>query len=408
MEYTEARTMTVPCSSCGHAIPAGQFRCGNCGAARSSDESDDEGGLDVARVPPVEPARDPAPAAAVRAAASPPTGADDTGPTREILVPRGTFTSEGPEPDTTEAKKERAANPEAAPAAPAQRTSAEAKAGGDPAAKAQSSSQRMRVARCPQRPPYLASEILRDDIAPMEPGKELTSVLLSVSAAAGIAGSVLSGLEHLSAITLALVFAALFALGRLKLNYTRRAAAIAALSGVPLSIVTWSRLRHGVPATELLLIASTTCLPATLHFRAWYRASLAARALVAAALLPAVAWSVLTMHRELLSLQFVWQSWLPALIWYLFVIGCLLSLLAFMGDETTGGCNAWALVLSGWFVLYACLRYALEADAPETVRTLGLAQPTLAAPLSVALAQLLARTLGVRSRRITTPAHSVG
>jgi hypothetical protein len=266
----------------------------------------------------------------------------------------------------------------------------------------------MRVARCPQRPPFLASEILRDDIAPVEPGNELASTLLSVSAVAGVVSTLLAGLDQLSSIALLLVFVSLFALGRLRISYALRASAVAALSGVPLLILTWYRLRQGAPPNELLLVASTTLLPAALFFRAWYRGSLTARALVGLSLIPAVAWGSLTMHRDLLALDFVWESWLPALVWYLFVIGCLLSLLAFMGEETTGGCIAWALVLSGWFALYACVRYALEAGGPEPMRTLGLAEPALAAPLAVALAQLLARGLGTRSRRAGTPATSLG
>jgi hypothetical protein len=83
----------------------------------------------------------------------------------------------------------------------------------------------------------------------------------------------------------------------------------------------------------------------------------------------------------------------------MFVILCLLSLLAFMGDETTGGCTAWALGLSAWFMGYAALRFALEIDVSAAARTLGLAEPALAATLSVALAQLAARGLGRRTRR---------
>ena len=118
-----------------------------------------------------------------------------------------------------------------------------------------------------------------------------------------------------------------------------------------------------------------------------------------AALLPNFAWAFLTSHRELLSLQFIWQSWLPAVTWYVFVILCLLSLLAFMGDETTGGCTAWALGLCGWYAGYAGVRFALEVDTSAPLRTLGLAEPALAAPLAVALAQLIAHLVGRRTRR---------
>src|SRR5687768_12992409 len=33
--------MSANCTSCGHAIPSGQFRCGKCGAAQARDSAED-------------------------------------------------------------------------------------------------------------------------------------------------------------------------------------------------------------------------------------------------------------------------------------------------------------------------------------------------------------------------------
>jgi hypothetical protein len=86
-----------------------------------------------------------------------------------------------------------------------------------------------------------------------------------------------------------------------------------------------------------------------------------------------------------------------------FGILCLLSLLAFMADETTGGCGFWALGIATWFALFGCLRAALEmetfaASTRAAAAALGVAEPAFAAPLAVALAQLYARALNGRRR----------
>jgi hypothetical protein len=77
--------------------------------------------------------------------------------------------------------------------------------------------------------------------------------------------------------------------------------------------------------------------------------------------------------------------------------------LAFMGDETTGGCDAWALGLCVWFALYTFLRAAMEVEtwAPNvraTAAALGVAEAAFATPLAIALAQLWARAFVTRHR----------
>jgi len=344
---------------------------------------------------------------------------------RDFVVPRGTFASEvPPQADAEGHEPEVAASSKRQEPSPHERETPRAEAARDPrreagsstretgpsvtesgpvrASKAShSSSQRLRVARAPERPPYLASEILREDIAPREPGRNTLAAVLSVAAIAGLIGVLVAGLHTLAAIALAVLFVTLFGVGRLKLAYTTRAAAIAALSGVALAVVTWTRHAAGGTTSDLLLAIGTPLLAGSLYVRSWYRGSIAARALVGLSLVPSCLWAFVTSHRELLSLEFIWQSWLPAVTWYVFVILCLLALLAFMGDETTGGCTAWALGLCGWYAAFAGVRFALEVDTSGPLRTLGLAEPALIAPLAVAVAQLVAHVVGRRTRRHT-------
>ena len=70
--------MSVACTSCGHAVPLGQFRCGKCGAAQSRDSIED---LDAPSELALESATKEDPGEHLP---------------RESIVPRGTFASDEP------------------------------------------------------------------------------------------------------------------------------------------------------------------------------------------------------------------------------------------------------------------------------------------------------------------------
>jgi len=164
------------------------------------------------------------------------------------------------------------------------------------------------------------------------------------------------------------------------------------------------RLALGARALDALLAAGVWLLPAALLLRAWHRASRVARAGVAVGVCACLSWAFATSSPSLLALGFEWQSWLPAVCWYLFTVLCLLSLLAFMGDETTGGADAWASGVLGWFGLFAGTRFALAlwSDAPRGLdQALALVEPSFAAVCAVTCAQLAAHRLG--QRRHHTP-----
>lgn len=388
MEYTDlqAEPMSVACASCGQIIPSGQARCSHCGALR--DEAKDPRAL--------EPSSEPlASAASVEPAAAAPRlieSAPEETAAREPLVPRGTFASELPERGSEEDEARDSAPRTTEPSVKV-RTSTTA-----------SSSQRLKTVRSAPRPPYLASEILREDLTPSTPGRRLLGTMLYVAPALGIAAALFSGIQ-VSATWVALTaLSSLLLFARLELPYATRALLVVITGGGALTLVSLWRMGLGGGYESPLLAAAATLLPAALLFRAWYRASEASRVLVAVALTLALGWALATSDRQLLSLVFSWQSWLPALAWYVFGILCLLSLLAFMGDETTAGCDIWALGIAVWYGLYAIVRFALETRGlrgplSPNLHTLGLIEPALAAPTAVALAQLFARTLGSRTRR---------
>jgi hypothetical protein len=421
--------MSVECTSCGHLIPAGQFRCGRCGGLAPRESLEDFGGLTevvadgpaAAQVPPSSPPlvvpgaaqpqtvesaahapahhverAHPEPAPPEPHAAEEPAEVDPMH-AKEYAVPKGTFASEMPHPAPAPSRNADASG----------EVKAVARDFSEPVAttpnSATSSAQRLKEPRVATRPPFLASEILREDLTPLEPGKRIVSVVAHVAGGFGLIGSLLLGYGSAAGIMCAIACVGMVALGRVRLEYATRAAAMALLSGAGLVGAALVRLSLGASHDDPVLAAACALLPAALLYRHWYRASPTARALVAGSLVFAVAWAAMTSHRGLLTLGFSWQSWLPALAWYVFGILCLLSLLAFMADETTGGCGVWALGVSVWFALFVCLRAAMEVETfavrtREAATALGVAEAAFAAPLAAALAQLYSRALTPRRR----------
>jgi len=410
--------MSVACTSCGHAVPLGQFRCGKCGAAQSRDSIED---LDAPSELALESATK-----------------EDSGEhvPRESIVPRGTFASDEPAaPEEIAVGTERPSDPPAKPAPIAPTAVAEAEpaapsapggavvavpvspvvalagvVGGpvsaqisvvtNPTAMQSVGGAEPRVAQPAARPPFLASEILREDLMPAEPGRDVLTGTLRVFGALGIAIALWTyGRSPFALVSVGAL--ALLATSALRLPHLTRAMAVATIAGSGLAVACFWQLALGGGAEAVLLAVSAPLLAGTLFFRAWYRGSSAARGLVGASLLSCVAWAWLTADAKLLSLDWTVQSWLPALLWCVFVILCVLSLLAFMDDETTGACDLWATGLLVWYLVQAVAHEALSANASpaeQNLDALGLTQPIFAAPLAVAVAQLLARALGRQHR----------
>jgi hypothetical protein len=47
-----------------------------------------------------------------------------------------------------------------------------------------------------------------------------------------------------------------------------------------------------------------------------------------------------------------WEGWAPTLVYAVLVVLLFLSLLAFMEPATRGGCQLWASLLGGWYVVH--------------------------------------------------------
>lgn len=263
-------------------------------------------------------------------------------------------------------------------------------------------SHRTPSAQSAARPPVLASECLRKDLAPASPGGRPVRGLTALVGVLGLGIAVLLGRMQGLGIPLGGAFAALALLGVVPLAYAARAAAVMTVAGSGLSVVIWDRLQHGEALDPLVPLIGCSLLATALLFRSWHRASLLARALVALGIVLCAGWVWMTgALQRLLVLEGHWQSWLPALLVVPLVILLLLSLLAFMDSRSTGGCALWSALVLAWYALFAWLDVVLlawpasaaRADwqrvSPDIAITL-VSGPLLAVALVLALAQLLA------------------
>jgi hypothetical protein len=204
------------------------------------------------------------------------------------------------------------------------------------------------------RPPVLASEALRKDLAPATPAapgvRKVTATIGVVGFSIAIAICGESGLG----LPLGGAFLALAMLSIVPMSYQARAAALVTVAGSGLAIVTWSRIEAATDLERLVLLIGVLLLAAALLFRSWHRASLLARALVALGTSACAGWLAMSDSlEELLILEAGWYHWLPAVLPLPLAIVLLLALLAFMDSRSTGGCGAWASLLLGWYALYA-------------------------------------------------------
>jgi hypothetical protein len=224
-----------------------------------------------------------------------------------------------------------------------------------------------------ERPPpglVLASEALREDLAPIEPGRgsgrvvtggvALALVLLGVAMRQGV-GPVAP--ENTSS---SIAFAAAgiaVALACLPFSYTVRAVAVALLGGalMALGVVAAGPLASlrlgstlGVELTRLLALAA---LPGALLFRARYRAYPRARLVLGVALLAALPFAIGRAGVFLDSASDLVDRAGAAVD----VAVILSGLFGFMGADTTAGGAVWAALVLGVLSADIALR---ELDAP--------------------------------------------
>lgn len=263
--------------------------------------------------------------------------------------------------------------------------------------------------------PVLASEVLRDDVAPYHPGKTTERVVLAVAALAlllvGMAvraglGPIADGTKAAS-LSFAVAGAAL-ASALLPLPYAVRAC-VSALLG--LCLLTMG-LREAGPLAALgssdLTVAplsrlvAMTALPAALFFRATYRAYGRARLVLSAALALSLPFAVAQVVVLLNDVPLVLK--IGAL---LDVIAVACGLIGFMGEDTTAGgvvCGSVQIgVLSAGLALLEFVAPALPFHGPlgHGVAATGLLVASTL--VSVGLYQLLAALLATDARRASLP-----
>ncbi len=204
-------------------------------------------------------------------------------------------------------------------------------------------------------PPILASDVLREDVAPLEPGKKalrfwIVGLGLTVLAVAGgIHLGLLPGGFSSARLTYALGGALLCA-AVLPFPYSVRGVLVAL---VGLACLVLGLSGHG-PLAPLVIsqgdlpweigrAVGASSLPAALLFRSHYRAYRGARIVLAVALLLVVP----SLIKAGLTLP---SGDLPARIGAVLVLlSTLTSLLGFMGSGTTAASTAWAVVVLAAF-----------------------------------------------------------
>ena len=251
-----------------------------------------------------------------------------------------------------------------------------------------------------RRPPVLASESLRADLAPNVPGRgRIRVVALALGAAGAALVPAIAGLTP-AALALAAAMALIAGLGAARLDYRRRASGLLALALPGLIASSVLAAPVGGPPHGALLALAVSGLAGALYFRARYRASLLARGLVAAWVVVGAAW-LLSSHvfADLGAVEAAWQSWLPTVVAATLAPLLALALLSFMTHTSTGGCAAWATTLLAWLAVYEVIAYAatvFPAGAPAWtggwrlgVALGAVATPMLATVTAIAVAQLL-------------------
>ncbi len=261
------------------------------------------------------------------------------------------------------------------------------------------------------KPPVLASDILREEVAPRAPARTMIRIWLATFAAACALSAVAAkfgfGPHTRHVFEGSLATAGLAALGALVPAPYALRAILALIAGLALLVLgatdrgPLAPLGHEglLPATAGLVLI--TALPASLLFRARYRAFRAARVILSISLavaIPAATFAIFSAIDDSAPLEMRIANALLA-------AATATGFFGYMGEETTGGCGRWAAVV---LFVYAG-RVAVHALPTETVHDgygewgyLIAAAGTLAATTLAAFGffQVLATLFADRAREV--------
>jgi hypothetical protein len=264
----------------------------------------------------------------------------------------------------------------------------------------------------PRPRPVLASEALREDLAPLEPGRTASRVGGCGLAVAflGIAIALRAGLGGGTPNAASIAFAAAAATGvgsALPLSYLARAAvgatvglavALLGLRGVgPLGLLALAQV--STPVAEFSRVLAATAVPAALLFRAHYRAYRRGHVLLGLAIACSVPFAMHALHTAL------WSTELAERTGALLAIGAIVSgLFGFFGAATPRLTAWWAELLTVCVAADVGLRelYAapppLAGPLPHLLTAVGFV--AAASPLAVGLFQALAALYARDARRV--------
>ena len=259
----------------------------------------------------------------------------------------------------------------------------------------------------PAGPPILASDLLREQMRPSNPGERSLRWASLGLCAAGTVGALLAGGTHPLALVSVALMITMATLGLTPMSYRGRAIALLSMGAVATGVALWQQSVHGIAPEGIILAGATIVLGGSLLFRAYYRGAVLSRVAVAIGVAALGLWFLLSGgHESLVAVDGHWQSWAPATTHMLFGLLAMLSLMAFMDSSTRGGCHVWGAALLVLYAVYTALLIgtAVWPAAPSEPSIEGFTIAALIAGAvgtiiaGVALAQVLVATYQVTSR----------
>lgn len=249
------------------------------------------------------------------------------------------------------------------------------------------------------RPPVLASEVLREDLAPKQVGEDFVR-----TAAIAIGGVALGAMALVDRLNVVLVVAAVLLIGVIGLGvfswqYERRALFLLGTSTSGWLLAESGRFSWG----HLWIATSMFVTSAGLLLRHSHRSSRAARVIVAIGIALSSAWML--SHASEFDLDRVGTAlgwWSVGLAWTLpFLV--VLSSTAFMKENSTGGCMVWAGLLVIWLCAHRLTVIAETHDALDADNLAWTLGAAFIALMALGAWQLLAWRECQLADRVTRP-----
>lgn len=201
----------------------------------------------------------------------------------------------------------------------------------------------------PERPRFLASELLRQDWYPRAPLSRSIRWGALALGAAGAAAVIALGATSTSALTIAGLLGACALLGAVPLRPQIRGVGLALIAVAGTALAASMRVGGDVEPAAPLLVGCVTLSASALFFRAAHRTARFARALVGIGLAATAAWLVLTGGLEALVVEsLAWHHWIFPSLRLLLGLLVVSSLLTFL--DPTGDGGAW--VAGGGFLVW--------------------------------------------------------